>query len=104
MGAALAEFKVDALSDTLLPDGEDPGVIQGPCARIGLTAHHHQLHTTQVSLQIYRPDERLADDILVFNWEPGEQGKAGVRAHLVLHGAAHRHVVIALAPVGRNAR
>lgn len=50
MRAALSEFKVDALPDTLLPDGEDPGVIQRPRARVGLTAYHHQLHAVQVSL------------------------------------------------------
>lgn len=45
----------------------------------------------------------LTEAIHVIQTEPGEQGKAGVRARLVLHSAAYRNVVIALIPVGGNA-
>lgn len=102
--AGLVEAEGDAGLDALLTQGQDPVEVQRASVAAGLAAARDLLDAgTQVVGEVYALDHRGDDDGLVLDGQRREDRQPLVGHGLVLDGAAYYHIVVAVAPVVRDA-
>lgn len=96
----LVKAEGDVALHALLSEREDPPIVAGPRLHARLAAHAHLLdRSVEVWEEIYSLKHRRDDDALVLDGQGFENGQPIVGHGLVLDGAAHQHIVVALAPV-----
>ena len=103
VGAALTELKGHILPDALLPDVQNPVIIERAGVIIRLTADYHQLDTVQIFFYVDFFEKRLGSNTLVLNGQGLKYRQFPVRVLLIFDGAANHHIVISAAPVLRDA-
>lgn len=100
MGARLVEAEWDAFRHALLAEGQHPVVVAGTCVDTRLAPYRHLLYRlVEPRREVHRSQQRRGDDGLVADGQRAEDGQAVVGHCLVLDGAAHDDVLVALAPV-----
>lgn len=100
----LVEAEGDAGLDALLTQGQDPVEIQRAGGAAGLATAGDLLDAgTQVVGEVYTLDHRGDDDGFVLDGQRRENRQPLVGHGLVFDGAADYHIVVAVAPVVRDA-
>lgn len=99
VGAALTKLKGHILPDALLPDVQNPVIIERAGVIIRLTADYHQLDTVQIFFYVDFFEKRLGSNTLVLNGQGLKYRQFPVRVLLIFDGAAHHHIVVSVAPV-----
>ena len=89
---------------TLAAHLQHPVIITRPRVTSRLAAHTHLLNRfVQILRQPNLPQQRSGNDRLVLYRQPEEDRQPVIGHRLVLHRATHQHVVVSIAPVGRDA-
>lgn len=103
-GAGLVESERNALFDTLSAEVEHPVVLAGArlAARFAPCAHLLD-GVVKVLQQVDALYQWRRNDGFVLDGQLPEDGQAVVGHGLIFDGAAHQHIVVAVAPVGRDA-
>ena len=99
MGAALAKFKRYIFADALLADIQHPIVVHGSGIAVGFAAHDHQLDTIQIMFHVDSFQQGLCGDAFVTDGEFLEKREFAIGVFLILHGAAHHHIVVTIPPI-----
>lgn len=74
-------------------------LVQGSCILVGLAAHYHKLHIAQMPLNVHCLQHGLKNDVFMNNGKRIKERQPLVCLRLVFHGAAHGHILVAVAPV-----
>ena len=86
--------------DTLFAYGENPLIVARPCILPRFASRAHFLDASvKVGGEVNRPYQGRYDDALVPDGQRLEDWQAAVGHLLVLHRAAYKHIVVAVAPV-----
>lgn len=103
-GAGLVETERDVLFDTLAAEVEYPVVVARACLAARFAPCAHLLDgVVEVLQQVDALYQWRRNDGFVLDGQLPEDGQAVVGHGLVFDGAAHQYVVVAVAPVGRDA-
>ena len=98
------EAEGNVLFHALAAQVQNPVIVAGPGLHAGLLSRGHLLDPViQIGAQIQPLQQGRGDDGAVFDGQVQEDGQAVVRPILIFHRTADEHIVIALAPVRRQA-
>ena len=103
-GTGLVETEGHIFHNALAAQVEHPVVVAGARLATRFSPCAHLLYRiVQIVYEVDGLYQRRGDDGLVLDGERTEDGQAVVGHGLIFDGAAHQHIVVAVAPVGRDA-
>lgn len=103
-GTGLVETEGHIFLNALAAEVEHPIVVAGTCLSARFASYTHLLYRiVQIVHKVDGLYQRRGDNGFVFDGKRTEDRQAIVGTVLVFDGAANQHVVVAVAPVGRDA-